>query len=100
MVFKTKKKSRTIRIGVIILIVYVVVAAGATLKLQKTNAQHELMEIQRSLDVHRDGLQDLIDRGFVESASLRSIVAELKESGQLSREVINKILKCSSIFIY
>ncbi|MEP4596425.1 MAG: ATP-binding protein, partial [Cyclobacteriaceae bacterium] len=75
------------------LIVYVVVAAITTFKLQKTNAQHELMEIQRSLDVHRDGLQDLIHRGFVESETLRSIVAELKESGQLSREVINKILK-------
>ncbi|MEO9476367.1 MAG: ATP-binding protein [Cyclobacteriaceae bacterium] len=93
MVFKTKKKSRTIRIGAIILIVYVVVAVITTLKLQKTNAQHELQDFQRSLDVHRDGLQDLIHRGFVESSSLRSIVDELKESGQLSREVINKVLK-------
>ena len=93
MVFKTKKKSRIIRIGAIILIVYVVVAVITTLKLQKINAQHEIMEIQRSLDVHRDNLQDLVWRGFVETGSLRSIVSELRESGQLSREVINRILK-------
>lgn len=89
--------SRTALVGGITLLVYGIIAIITTFKLQKENEQNELLEIRKNLNAHKEYVEALVERGFIQTRSFRSIVGEMRKSGTLSRELINQILKANII---
>ncbi|MFY0601853.1 MAG: PAS domain S-box protein [Cyclobacteriaceae bacterium] len=94
--FGNKQAFRVSVIGGLILLIYGAFSIIATLSLQAENKENELSEITKNLHAHTEYIEDLIERGFIQSRSLRSMVQEMRESDVLSRVIMNQVLKSST----
>lgn len=79
--------------GSSILLVYAFISLLATAKLHTANEDLQIVNVEENIDAHKQYLQDLIDRAFIESRILNITTARLKSNGVSKRATILDFLK-------